>query len=336
MAKKVTIKDIARELNTNYSTVSRALNNHPRISEETKSAVKLKAKQMGYKPNLLAQQLKSGHSKTIGLIVPRINRVFFSNVIDGIESVAKKNGYNVLICQSYESAEEEYRNIQTLLSNNIAGLIISFTRETYTSEALSSVQKHDIPLVLFDRTLNDSTVSKVINDNYYGAYQLTTHLLQQGYKKIVHFSGPLHLVSYKERLEGYQDALLDHNIEIDHSLIIENILTREKGFNTAKELHKAGLLFDAVFSASDFSALGAMLYLKEAGKRVPDEIAISGFANEPFTELLGITSIEQFSKNIGEKSAELLLKQIKTSSTEHETIKIKPELIIRKSTNKKL
>lgn len=336
MAKKVTIKDIARELNTNYSTVSRALNNHPRISEETKSAVKLKAKQMGYKPNLLAQQLKSGHSKTIGLIVPRINRVFFSNVIDGIESVAKKNGYNVLICQSYESAEEEYRNIQTLLSNNIAGLIISFTRETYTSEALSSVQKHDIPLVLFDRTLNDSTVSKVINDNYYGAYQLTTHLLQQGYKKIVHFSGPLHLVSYKERLEGYQDALLDHNIEIDRSLIIENILTREKGFNTAKELHKAGLLFDAVFSASDFSALGAMLYLKEAGKRVPDEVAISGFANEPFTELLGITSIEQFSKNIGEKSAELLLKQIKTSSTEHETIKIKPELIIRKSTNKKL
>jgi len=336
MAKKVTIKDIARELNTNYSTVSRALNNHPRISEETKSAVKLKAKQMGYKPNLLAQQLKSGRSKTIGLIVPRINRVFFSNVIDGIESVAKKNGYNVLICQSYESAEEEYRNIQTLLSNNIAGLIISFTRETYTSEALSSVQKHDIPLVLFDRTLNDSTVNKVINDNYYGAYQLTAHLLQQGYKKIVHFSGPLHLVSYKERLEGYMDALQDHHIEIDYNLIIENVLTREKGFETAKELRESGLAFDAIFSASDFSALGAMLYLKETGKKVPDEVAISGFANEPFTELLGITSIEQFSKNIGEKSAELLLKQIKTSSTEHETIKIKPELIIRKSTNKKL
>ncbi|ADY52304.1 transcriptional regulator, LacI family [Pseudopedobacter saltans DSM 12145] len=336
MAKKVTIKDIAKELNTNYSTVSRALNDHPRISEETKSAVKLKAKQLGYKPNLVAQQLKSGHSKTIGLVVPRINRVFFSNVIDGIEIVAKKNGYNVLICQSYESAEEEYRNIQTLLSNNIAGLIVSLTRETYSSAALNNVLQQEVPLVLFDRTTNDCLSNKVVNDNYYGAYQLTSHLLQKGYRKIVHFSGPLHLASYNERLQGYRDALSDHNITPDDNLIIEDILTREKGSETTKSLVKKGLLFDAIFAASDFSALGAMLYLKEVGIKIPEEIAIAGFANEPFTELLGITSIEQFSKNIGEKSAELLLKQIMSKSQHQETIKIKPELIIRKSTNKKL
>lgn len=336
MVKKVTIKDIAKELNTNYSTVSRALNNHPRISEETKTAVKLKAKQMGYKPNLVAQQLKSGSSRNIGLIVPRINRVFFSNVIDGIETVARKNGYNVLICQSYENAEEEYRNVQTLLSNNIAGLIISLTRETYSLEAINNVLQQEIPLVLFDRTLDNSVANKVINDNYYGAYQLTSHLLQKGYKRIVHFSGPLHITSYKERLQGYKDALEDQKVTFTEELVIENVLTKERGMQSIKLLFDKGIFFDAVFAASDFSALGALLYLKDIGKHIPEDIAISGFANEPFTELLGMTSVEQFSKNIGEKSAELLLKQIETKATEQETIKIKPELIIRKSTNKKL
>ncbi|MFD1631438.1 LacI family DNA-binding transcriptional regulator [Pseudopedobacter beijingensis] len=332
MAKQVTIKDIARELNTNYSTVSRALNNNPRISEETRTAIISKAREMGYKPNKLAQQLKTGHSNTIGLIVPRINRVFFSNVIHGIEIIAKQQGYNVLICQSYESFEEEKRNIQTLLSNNVAGIIMSVTRETKDISEFDKIIENDVPFVLFDRTLENTQFNEVVNDNFYGAYQATKHLIQQGYKQIIHFAGPLHLKNYNERLLGYKEALKDSGMAFNPDLVMADVLTREKGQETIKELINNNIAFDAVFSASDFSALGAMLYLNEIKK----DIALIGFANEPFTELIGLTTVEQYSKSIGENSAKLLFNQFNKKEKSLDVVKIKPELIIRQSTNKKL
>ncbi len=336
MAKKITIKDIAKELNTNFSTVSRALNNNPRISEETRLAVLKQAKLMGYQPNTLAQQLKKGYSNTIGLIVPRINRVFFSNVIHGVETIAKKNGYNVIICQSNEKSNEELNNVQTLLSNHIAGIIMSVSRETDNDATIKEILNKEIPLVIFDRTILNKEYNEVVNDNFLGAYNAVTHLIEQGYQKIAHFSGPLFIKSYRERFEGYKQALADNNLEFDENLLAEDVLTRDKGRDVVKNLEKQKIAFDAIFSASDYSALGAMLYLQEKGILIPDEIGICGFANELFTELIGLTSVEQHSVDIGKSAAALLLKQINADDPKTENIKIKTELIKRKSTNKKL
>lgn len=336
MAKKITIKDIAKELNTNFSTVSRALNNNPRISEEMRAAVLKQAKLMGYQPNTLAQQLKKGYSNTIGLIVPRINRVFFSNVIHGVETIAKKNGYNVIICQSNEKADEEFNNVQTLLSNNIAGIIMSVSRETNNDSAIKEVEDREIPLVMFDRTILDKEYSEVVNDNFQGAYNAVSHLIQQGYQRIVHFSGPLFIKSYRERFEAYRQALSDHNLEYDERLLAEDVLTRDKGWECVKNLKKNDVKFDAIFSASDYSALGAMLCLQEEDVAIPQEVGVCGFANELFAELIGLTSVEQHSVEIGKSAAELLLKKIHAEHPKTENIKIKTELIKRKSTNKKL
>lgn len=339
MIKKVTIKDIAKELDTTYSTVSRALNNNPRISEETRKVVIDKAKQMGYQPNSFAQQLKKGYSNTIGLVVPRINRVFFSNVIHGVETIAKQNGFNVIICQSNENVKEEENNIQTLLSNNIAGVIMSISRETRNEKSFKPLLDREIPLVMFDRTLKDLKCNQVVNNNFLGAYELTSHLIQQGYSKIAHFTGSLYLNVYQDRLNGYKQALKDHHIKINEDLIIKEALTKDRGYEATKSLITQHLLFDAIFAASDYSALGSMLYLQEQEIEIPNKIGIAGFANEPFTELIGLTTVEQYSTEIGASAARILLEEITSKDetlSKNQHIEIKPKLIIRKSTNKKI
>lgn len=336
MTKKVTIKDIAKELNTNYSTVSRALNNSSRISEETKKNVRDKAKEMGYQPNSFAQQLKKGSSNTIGLVVPRINRVFFSNVINGVEIIAKKKGFNVIICQSNESLQEESESIQTLLNNNVAGIIISLSRETKNPSSFADVINKKVPFVMFDRTLNETHSNQVINNNFKGAYDVTRHLIEQGYKNIAHLTGPLFVNVYAERLKGYQQALADYHIPFNEKLVVENALTKQKGYAATQELINEEIKFDAVFATGDYAALGAMTYLQEKNIKIPEEVGVAGFANEPFTELIGLTTVEQFSTEIGKSAAELLFEDIQDKSLSiNKNIEINPQLIIRKSTNKK-
>ncbi|MRX46575.1 LacI family DNA-binding transcriptional regulator [Pedobacter puniceum] len=336
MTKKVTIKDIARELNTNYSTVSRALNDSPKISDATKQNVLRQAKLMGYQPNSFAQKLKKGYSNTIGLIVPRINRVFFSNVIHGVETIAKQQGFNVIICQSNESVKDEEDNVKTLLSNNVAGIIMSISKETQTQDSFQEILNNKIPFVMFDRALNNLVSNQVVNDNFKGAYEVTAHLIKQGYQKIIHFSGPLYINIYQDRLEGYKKALEDYKIAFNPNFVIENTLTKDKGIAAVEQLLKQKIDFDAIFASGDYSALGAILCLRQHEILVPEQVGVAGFANEPFTELLDITSVEQFSTDMGKSAASLLLDKIqhKDTSDQHQNIEILPQLIIRKSTQK--
>jgi LacI family transcriptional regulator len=337
MTKKVTIKDIAKELNTNYSTVSRALNNSSRISEETKKSVREKAKLMGYQPNSFAQQLKKGSSNTIGLVVPRINRVFFSNVINGVEIIAKQNGFNVIICQSNENLQEETNSIQTLLNNNVAGIIMSLSRESKDNSSFHDILNKKVPFVMFDRTLTEAHSNQVINNNFKGAYDVTKHLIEQGYQKISHFTGPLYVNVYAERLKGYQHALDEYNIPYDKNLVIIDALTKQKGYAAVEKLLKDNIQFDAIFAAGDYTALGAMTCLQEKNIKIPEDVGVAGFANEPFTELIGLTSVEQFSTEIGKTAATLLFEDIQEKSLSRDkNIEINPQLITRKSTNKKI
>ncbi|MEM6803325.1 MAG: LacI family DNA-binding transcriptional regulator, partial [Bacteroidota bacterium] len=309
MTKKTTIKDIAKALNTNISTVSRALNDSPLISPKTKKEVLEMAKKLSYSPNSIARQLREGKSKTIGLLVPRINREFFSNIIHGVQTYANQAGYRVLLMQSNESNEEEKAALDVLVSQNVAGIIMSRALDSQDAALAKLLQKQEIPLVMMDRVIRKEGISAVVNDNEQGAFMAVEHLIQEGYRKILHFGGDLDMHIYQERFEGYKKALQKAGIPFDESRVFIPVLTRQQGEDKMREILEAELEFDAIFSSGDLSALSAYLVLKEKGYRLPEDVGLVGFANEFFTELLGISSVEQFSIEMGEKASQLLFEK---------------------------
>ncbi len=323
--KKKTIHDIAAELGITASTVSRALNNNPRISASTREKVQKLARKVNYQPNKLAASLRNGRRNSIGVIVPRINRNFFSNAISGIESVTNPAGYTLMICQTNEDLHTEEKALQTLLNNQVGGIIMSISANTINGMHIQKAIDEGIHVVQFDRVSDELAVSKVVNDNFIGAYELTKHLLSKGYDKIYHFSGPLHINVYQERYSGYEKAMQEAGIPITEEMCFENILTRDQGGELALELEQQNKLPEAIFCASDFSALGARTALKTNGKNLSRQVEIAGFGNEPFTELMepGMTSVEQFSTEMGMEAARLLI-----DSVENKQAAINPKVII--------
>lgn len=336
--KRATIKDIAAKLNMNVSTVSRALNDHPSISNDTKKRVWKTAKQLNYRLNNIASNLRRGKGKAIGLLVPRINRQFFSNVINGVETVANLNGYSIVICQSKESFEAERKAIHTLLENRVDGVILSISKETTQYKHIQSILDHHIPIVQFDRIAEELDTHKVINDNYLGGYQAASHLIEQGYQNLLHLAGPQYINIYRERNNGFRQAIEDHKDNTINLTVIEDIITQEATFEVVRILFKQSNPPDAIFAASDFSALGAVLALNELHIDIPEQAGIVGFANEPFTSLMvpSITSLDQFSEEIGRTAANLLLQDMQDypAETITKTMVIKPKLLIRTSSNR--
>ncbi|HNW52256.1 MAG TPA: LacI family DNA-binding transcriptional regulator [Prolixibacteraceae bacterium] len=336
--RKTTIHDIAARLNISASTVSRALNDYYRISKTTRDLIKKTAAEMNYKPNQLATNLRKGRGNMIGVIIPRIDRHFFSHAIAGMESVINPSDFNLMICQTNEDYMVEKRSLQALVNNRVEGIIISMAAGSTKTDHIEATLNEGIPLVMFDRVADHLDIDKVLNDNFAGAYDITTHLIRQGYRNIVHFSGPRHINVYRDRFEGYQKAMQDAGMEVTDSMVFEDILTRQKGEELAEQLLRSGKLPDAIFSSSDFSALGALLFFKSKGVAIPRQIGIAGFANEPFTELTtpGITTLEQYSEEIGKSTARLLIERIESGKKEvSKTMTFKPKLIIRASTEKK-
>ena len=336
MKQKVTIHDLAKQLNITASTVSRALNNHPRISAETKKLVQKTAKAMGYSPNVVASNLRTGKTKSIGLIVPRINRTFFSDAISGIESITSPAGYNLIICQSDESLKKETDNLATLLNSRVDGVIISLSSETQNGKHLQPLLNSNLPLVQFDRTTNDIETDQVINDNSDAAYKATLHLIEKGFKHIAHFAGNLNNNIYQQRLAGYKKALEDNGYPQDESLIFYNTVTREQGIDAAQKILEMSKRPNAIFSASDYSAVGAFKIFKEAGVKIPDEMGIFGFANEPFTDLLSpsLSTVEQHAYDMGRTAAKLLIEQLSNNGEDiAKSITIKSSICLRESTN---
>lgn len=336
----ITIHDIAKILKVSPSTVSRALNDSNRISESTKKKVKELAKKLNYQPNIIATHLRTGKSKTIGVIVPHINRNFFSNIIGGIEVTASNSGFKVIIAQSRETLKKEIESINAFINARVDGILVSISVETNTVEHFNMVKRHGIPLLFFDRAPDNFEASKVIINDFMGSYNAVKHLIESGYKKIAHFAGPQQLSIYRNRLAGYLQALKDSYIEIDEKYIFYDTIVFEKGYQACKEIFNSGLKIEAIFSASDISALGAIQCIKKLGYKIPDDIAIVGFANEPFDEILepGLTSVEQHSFEIGKKVTELLIEEIMQPKgvREYKTIVLEPELIIRDSSRRKV
>ena len=335
---EITIHDLARKLNISASTVSRALNDNPRISQKTRDKIKAAALELGYQPNTIASNLRNRKSNTIGIVVPLINRHFFSSVISGVEDVAFAAGYNVVISQSNDEFDKEQRIVRSMFSNRVDGLIISIAMKTTQFEHLHLFAGKKIPLVFFDRIVPEINADRVVVDDFNGGYKVTKHLIEQGCKRIAHLTGPLNLQTYTDRKKGYTNALLDHGLPVDEELIIVNNLTRADGLMAIQQLLKLEKRPDAIFCGNDTTALSAILYLKEVGIKVPDEIAIVGFSNEPFSEVVtpSISTIRQPGFEMGQKAAQMLIKQIenKERSEIFETVTMPTELIIRESTMK--
>lgn len=333
-----TIQDIARELNITASTVSRALQDHPRISEGTKKAVLKVAKRLNYQPNHIAAALRNGKSKIIGIIVPTTDRNFFATVIRGIEEVANKAKYNVMICQSNDEYEKEVSTVEALLNARVDGIIASFAKGTENFDHFLKVKNKGIPLIMFDRSHLPLGVSHVVIDDYQAAFNAVEHLIEQGCKKIAHFTSTRKISIFKERFRGYKEALEHYGIPFDGSRVIESNLQLEDGRNGMTQLLLLPEPPDAVFSASAYSAMGAMQVLKENNIRIPDQVALAGFSNEPFTSFCDppLTTVDQQSMRIGTAAAEIFLEQVNArDSFVAKKIVLTPELIIRQSSMKK-
>ncbi|WP_018479505.1 LacI family DNA-binding transcriptional regulator [Pontibacter roseus] len=336
---KVTIHDIAEKLNITASTVSRALNDNPRISDATKKAVLKTAKQLNYQPNNIAAALRNGKSFIIGVIVPTADRYFFASVVRGIEEIANNLNYKVIICQSYDIYEKEVQTIEALLNARVDGIIASISKNTENFDHFKKVQSKGIPLVLFDRTTDELEVSQVMIDDYLGAYKSVEHLIQQGCKRIAHFTSTKKVSVFKERLRGYTDALRDYEIPFDEQLVVRSNLQLEDGRESMETLLKLKTMPDAVFSSSDYAAMGAMQVLKERNIRIPEQVALAGFSNEPFTSFTDptLTTVDQRSIKMGNITAELFFEHFKSGDkafVPQKTV-LKPELIIRNSTLRK-
>lgn len=333
--KETTILDIARELNVSKSTVSRALKDHHSIGEATKKAVLELARKYNYHPNNIAYSLSKKSTKTIGVIVPLLSHYYFSTVISGIEELAYKEGYKVIICQSAESYEREVIVSQTLLSSKVDGLIVSISRETTNSDHFKVYQQKNVPIVFFDRVCPDLDVSSVTIDDYQGAFNAVEHLIKVGKRKIAHFAGPTTLKISRERIRGYKDALLKHGLPFKEQFLIDcgSGLEQENGSIAAQNMLDAGIRPDAIFAVCDPIAIGVMRTIKKNNIKIPDEIGVVGFCDEPIAMIIEppLSSLVQPAFKIGEFSVELLLKQIRSPIPVVENKVLTAELKIRDS-----
>ena len=339
MKKKTTIYDIAKRVNLTAATVSRALNNNPKISENTRKLVQETAIEMNYEQNTLARALKSGKSFNVGVIVPRMDSNFFASVIRGIEEELYPKGYHVIVCQTHDQENLETGNIMSLLNAQVDGILMSISNSKTKTKIFNNLSQKRVPLIFFDRKKDIPGVSSVTIDDFNGSYVATKHLIEQGCNRIAHLSNDRSLEIFKNRYLGYKQAILDHGLAFDEDLVIETASNVEEGRNVTKQLLNMEIRPDAIFSSSDFTALGAIQEIKEQGLKIPEDISVVGFSNEPFTRFmeLSITSVDQSPIEMGRRAAKVFLEEVdnKDLKREPQQIVLEAELIIRQSSLKK-
>jgi LacI family transcriptional regulator len=330
----VTIKDIARELGVSPSTVSRALKDHPDISEETRRHVRELADRMKYKPNAIALSLKNRKSNVVGVIIPQIVHYFFSSVISGIEEVAGKYGYSVMIAQSNELFDKEVEAMAALADGRIDGLLISISKETVKYEHLRQFKEEGIEIVFFDRVPDDFKSDSVVIDDFQGALKAVQHLIDGGHKRILHLAGPQTRLIGRKRLKGYLQALENNRIPFDEKLVVP-CDSFDAALNMMPELVSSGLQFDAVFTVNDFTAAGVIQALKKLGKHVPEDMAVVGYGDDDIAKMIDptLTTVRQPGKEMGARAMELLHKRLSSLEESNDIISevLQAELVQRNS-----
>ena len=333
--KEVTIYDLARKLNISIATVSRALKDDPVVSKKTKKRIADLALEMGYRSNNFARNLRTSRTNTIGVIIPRINSSFMSAVIAGMENVANSEGYNLIISQSSESAEKERVNAATLFNSRVDGLLVSLAYDTDSLAHFEPFIKKKIPLIFFDRTSDKTEGTCIQINNLRAAYEATTHLISQGYTRIVHITATPKRNVYVDRLQGYKQALADQRIAFREDYVIVGNLSQEAGTDAAARILEMRPMPDAVFVANDNCAVVCMTALKQAGIRIPEDIAFVGFNNDPVSTVVEptLTTVNYPGYEMGQIAARNLIDHLNGASSIHSTntIILRSELMIRES-----
>ncbi len=337
---KTTIYDISEKLKVSAATVSRALNDNPKISIKTRELVRKTAKEMNYHQNRLAQAFQKGKTNNVGVVVPFINRNFFSSVIRGIEEKLSPHGYHVIICQTHEDVKTEKEQIKILLGTQVDGIIMSVSKTTQNTDHIKEVLDQGKPLIFFDRRKDIPGVSSVTINDFEGAFAVTEHLIKQGCENIAYLSGDRGLDIYAERYRGYLAALKAYNLAFEKDYVFDlSNTTIESGTFAVKNLWNLNKKPDAIFSSGDYAALGALQELKRKNIKIPQEVCLSGFSNEAFTEYTepSITSVDQTPLLMGKIAAEVFLEQIQGSQTLtiEKKVVLKPGLRIRNSSKRK-
>ncbi|WP_185154252.1 LacI family DNA-binding transcriptional regulator [Fulvivirga sp. M361] len=339
MRKKTTIVDIANHLGITPSAVSKAFSGHPRISDKTKKAVLATAEKLGYQPNYLATGLRKGRSGLIGVLVPGIHLSFFGTVIKAIEETLGEGGYNVIIAQSQDSHEKESAHLEGFIKAQVEGIIASVALDTRSADHYKRIGAQ-VPVVLFDRTLRELEVSKVVVDDHLGSVKAVDHLVSKGYRKVAHIGGYEHIEPFRLRIQGYREALDKHNLDVPEEYLRQCKLTITDGKEIMCDLLDLPQPPDAIYAASDLPAYGALTVLKERGYKIPEEFGIVGFSNEAYTSMVTptITTMEQHTENIGLLAAKSVMDQLDHLYHGKEYIPqqnvLTPKLIVRDSTNR--
>lgn len=332
--KEVTIYDVAKALNISPSTVSRGLKDHPQIRNETKKRIRTAAHEMGYQRNKFASNLRQKHTNTIGVVVPKLNSFFMATVISGMEKITSKHGYGLIISQSQESGDKEESCISTLFNSRVDGFLVSLAFDTDKMDHFNILYNKNLPIVFFDRVSDCNGCLSVVIDNFKAGYEATTHLIEQGCRRIVHIGGNLLRNVYADRFRGYRQALEDKGIIFDQKMVIISDLSNLAGVETAKKIINMPARPDGIFTSNDTTAVALIVELQKAGIRVPEDIAVVGFNNEPISQVVqpNLTTVNYPAREIGEIAATSLINILKsTQAANFSTIVLKHNLIIRES-----
>ena len=333
---RVTIKELAKELKISTSTVSRALGDKWDVNPETRKAVLELAEKWNYRPNPISLSLKQQQTMTIGVVIPEFMNTFFPEVIIGIQSTLEAEGYSILISQSNESSEKELKNIKNLEARLVDGFIISLTGVSVNTEYLQKLLDRNTPLVLFNRVCDSLDSPRVVINDYKWAFEAVEHLIDQGFKKIVHLAGPDNLQLSRQRKKGYIDALQKHNFPVEDKFIIPCGLVMEKDVLAAHRILEMEEKPDAIFAVNDPVAIGAMKTLQKNGVNIPKDMGVVGFSESQMAMIVepNLTSVEQPTFEMGKIAAELLLEQLKNKKDEavlNKCITLNARLNIRES-----
>jgi LacI family transcriptional regulator len=330
--------DIAKHLNVSRVTVSKALRDHPDISQAMKKKIGAVARKMGYVPNLIAKQLNSRRTFTIGIVVPDLENSFFSYVIDSMIDYATEHNYYVILTVSREKSNIEKQNIENLIGMRVDGLLVCLSQETTDKQVFASVGKMKIPLVFFDRAFENMKFSRVVFNDKPGAINILNLIINEGYRKIAHFAGYSQTNIGKDRFEGFIEALKKNKIPVHKNWIIEGGFELKDGYESFKKLNSRGNLPEVIFAVNDRVALGAYKAAREAGLRIPGDIGIFGYGFNEITDFFDpqLTVINQDPRKMGTEAVKLLIYEIENKSKRgHSKIFIEEEFLWRNSVKRK-
>ncbi len=337
--KDITIYDIADQLGVSPSTVSRALKNKDTVGNATRKKILATARAMGYQANTFASNLRKQRSNTLGVMVHELRSNFITSVLSGIENVAAETNYDLIIAHSSENAQKEAANAHNLFHKRVDGLIASLSSDTTDLHHFKSFIDKGLPVIFFDRVFEQDMGTKVIINNYKAGYDATRHLIGQGCKRIAHITSSLSRNVYSERLRGYRSALADSQMEFDERRVIVDGLGEDHAARSAKRILELDPLPDGIFITNDICAAVVMQVLKDAGIRIPEDMAIVGFNNDMISKVIAprLTTIEYPGFEMGQIAARQIIGHLQgvTNINMTNTIIVHSELIVRESSLKK-